>query len=129
MNKESEILKIHRQWLDFEKSGKGIEVLNLCDRDVAWLIPGLGMLEGIDDIRSFLLAQPESAIIDIETFDVKIEVSGTLAVKKARFCTTILDGTSEIDVKGAHVWILRKRNRKGQWKVASVAWSIEDDRL
>lgn len=127
MNEESEILKIHRQWLDLEKSGNGIEVLNLCDRDVVWLIPGLGMLEGIDDIRSFLLAQPESAIIDIETIDVKIEVSGTLAVKKARFCTTILEGTSEIDVKGAHIWTLRKRSGKEQWRVASVAWSIEDD--
>ena len=128
MNEESEILKLHYQWLELEKSGKGIEVLNLCDRDVVWLIPGLGVLEGKDDISSFLFAQPESVITDIKTFDVKIEVSGTLAVKKARFCTTILDGTSEIEVKGAHIWTVRKRNRKEQWQVASVAWSIEDDR-
>lgn len=127
MNEESEILKIHRQWLDLEKSGKGIEVLRLCVQDVVWFIPGLGMLKGVDEIRLFLSEQSEAMIIDIETFDVEIEVSGELAVKKARFCTTLRDGMAEIKVKGAHIWTLRKSNGAEQWQVASVAWSIQED--
>jgi hypothetical protein len=127
MSDESEILKIHHTWLELEESGKGLQVLNLCERDVVWLIPGLGMLEGIDDIKSFLSNQSEATITRIETFDVEVEVSGTLAVKKARFCTTLMDEVSEVQVKGAHIWTLRRNNESNQWQVSSVAWSIEDD--
>jgi len=126
MDEKNEILKVHYQWLELEKFGKDIEVLDLCDRDVVWLIPGLGLLKGKDKISSFLDSQPKTVITNIETFDLEIEVSGTLAVKRARFCTTILDGVSEIKVKGAHIWTLQKRNGEDQWQVSSVAWSIEN---
>jgi len=127
MSDESEILKIHYTWLELEESGKGLQVLNLCERDVVWLIPGLGMLEGIDNIKSFLSNQLEATITRIDTFDVEVEVSGGLAVKKARFCTTLMDEVSEVQVKGAHIWTLRRNNESNQWQVSSVAWSIEDD--
>jgi hypothetical protein len=126
MNDENDILKIHDKWLALEESGNTLEVLDLCDRDVAWLVPGSGMLKGIDEVRSFLGSQSGATIISIDAFDVEVELSGTLAVKKARFCTTLMDGASELQVKGAHIWTLRKNDESNQWQVASVAWSIDD---
>lgn len=127
MNDQSEILKLHGKWLALEASGDGRDVLGLCERDVVWLIPGLGMLEGFDEISAFLGTESRATSISIETYDVEIEVSGTLAVKRARFRTTMMDAASQIQVKGAHIWTLRKNKVSNQWQVASVAWSIEGE--
>jgi hypothetical protein len=127
MNDKSEILGIHDQWISLEKSGKEKDVLGLCSPDVVWLVPGLGMLEGVEEVHSFLVSQPESAIVSIDTFNVSVEVSNELAVKRANFFTTLMDNGSELRVKGAHIWTLRKHSETGQWQVASVAWAIEDE--
>jgi len=125
MNDKSEILKIHDQWIALEKAGKEKDVLELCSRDVVWLVPGLGMLQGVEEIKSFLISQPETIIVSIDAFNVAIEISIDLAVKRANFCTTFIDNESEVRVRGAHLWTLRKTLETGEWQVTSVAWTIE----
>jgi len=126
MNDKSEILKIHDQWIALEKAGKEKDVLELCSQDVVWLVPGLGMLQGVEEIHSFLISQPETIVVSIDTFNVAIEISTDLAVKRANFCTTFMDSESEVRVRGAHLWTLRKDLETGEWQVTSVAWAIED---
>lgn len=67
MNDESEILKIHHKWLALEESGNRRDVLSLCKRDVVWLIPGLGMLKGFDEIGSFLGSESAATFISSQT--------------------------------------------------------------
>ncbi len=71
------------------------------------------------------MAQPESAIVSIHTSNVAVEVSNELAVKRARFCTTFMDGDTEAKVTGTHIWTLRKDRQAGQWQVTSVTWVID----
>lgn len=125
MNDESDILRIHDEWIRLEESGNEEGILRLCSQDVTWLVPGLGELTGIEAIRSFLVGQPVTEIASIDTFNIAIEVSGELAVKKANFCTTVMDGEDEVKVTGTHIWTLRKRGRPGHWQVTSVAWVID----
>jgi len=127
MNDKSEILRIHDHWIGLEKSGKEKDVLGLCSQDVVWLVPGLGMLQGVEEVHSFLIGQPETIIASIDTFNVAVEVSSELAVKRAKFCTTIMDNDSEVRIRGAHFWTLRKNLETRQWQVTSVAWAVEDD--
>ncbi|PWG61232.1 nuclear transport factor 2 family protein [Spiribacter halobius] len=125
MNDECEILRIHREWIGLEESGKEEGILKFCSRDVVWLVPGLGEVQGIEAVRSYLIAQPETVIVSIDTFNVAVEVSNELAVKRARFCTTFMDGATEAKVRGTHIWTLRKDRQEGQWQVTSVAWVID----
>ncbi|MGE3703406.1 MAG: hypothetical protein AB7G08_32430 [Hyphomicrobiaceae bacterium] len=126
MNDKSEILRIHDQWISLEKSGREKNVLGLCSQDVVWLVPGLGMLQGVEEIHSFLIGQAETVIASIDTFNVTVEVSSELAIKRAKFCTTFMDNGSELRISGAHIWTLRKSRETRQWQVTSVAWAIED---
>jgi ketosteroid isomerase-like protein len=125
MNDESEIRRIHDEWIRLEESGKQEGILKFCGKGVVWLVPGLGELQGIEEIRSYLVGQPETVIVSIDTFNVEVEVSNELAVKRARFCTTFMDGDAEAKVTGTHIWTLRKDRQEGQWQVTSVAWVIE----
>jgi len=75
---------------------------------------------------AFLISQPETIIVSIDAFNVAIEISTDFAVKRANFCTTFVDGESEVRVRGAHLWTLRKNLETGEWQVTSVAWTIED---
>lgn len=127
MNDKSEILRIHDQWISLEKSGKEEDVLELCSKDVVWLVPGLGMLQGVEEVHSFLISQPASAISTIDTLNVALEVSNELAVKRANFCTTFMNNGSELRIRGTHLWTLRKNSETRQWQVASVAWAIKDE--
>lgn len=127
MKDKSEILQIHDQWIGLEKSGKETSVLGLCSKDVVWLVPGLGMLQGEEEIHAFLVSQPETVIVSIDTFDIAVETSSELAVKRARFCTTLIVEGSEIRVNGGHIWTLRKNSEICQWQVTSVAWAMEDE--
>lgn len=127
MNDESEILRIHREWIGFEESGKEEGILKFCSRDVVWLVPDLGELQGVEAARSYLFAQPETFIVSIDTFDVTVEISNELAVKRARFRSTFMDDVTETKVRGAHIWTLRKDRQAGQWQVTSVAWAIDSD--
>jgi len=84
------------------------------------------MLQGVEEIHSFLISQPETIVVSIDTFNVAIEISTDLAVKRANFCTTFMDSESEVRVRGAHLWALRKDLETGEWQVTSVTWAIED---
>lgn len=126
-NGERDILRLHDEWVALESSGQEKGVLELCDNDVVWLVPGLGMLEGVEEVGAFLNGQPRTTLLSIDTFGIEVEVSGALAVKRARFCTTFLDEGAERRIKGAHLWTLRKDTAANQWRVTTVAWTIEDD--
>lgn len=125
MNDASEILRIHDEWIDLEESGKAEAILELCSQDVVWLVPGLGEVQGIEEVRNFLIGQPETGIVSIDTSNVAVEVSNELAVKRTNFCTTFIDGGAEVKVTGTHIWTLRKDSQAGHWRVASVAWVID----
>lgn len=125
MDDESEILRIHREWIGLEKSGKEEEVLKFCSKDVVWLIPGLGAIEGVEAVHSYLTVQPVTIIVSIDTSDVAVDVSNELAVKRAKFCTTFMDGATEAKVTGTHIWTLRKNSDSGLWQVTSLAWVID----
>jgi len=125
MNDENEILRIHCEWIVLEKSGKEEDVLKFCSKDVIWLVPGLGALQGVEAVHSYLIAQPATVIVSIDTFDVVVEVSNELAVKRAKFCTTFMDSATEAKVTGTHIWTLRKDRQAGQWQVTSVTWVID----
>lgn len=127
MSDESEILQIHNEWIGLEESGKEEGILKLCSKDVVWLVPGLGELQGVEEVRAYLTGQPETVIGSIDTSNVALEVSNELALKRARFCTTFIDGGKEAKVTGAHIWTLRKDRQAGQWQVTSVAWVIDAD--
>lgn len=124
MNDENEILRIHENWIGFEKSGNEQGVLKLCTEDVVWLVPGMGMLQGVDEVRSFLNGQPGATIVSIDTFDIAVEVADKLAVKRANFCTRFVENGVELSVTGTHIWTLRKDSQTACWRVASVAWVI-----
>lgn len=115
MNDESEILRIHDEWIGLEESGNEEGILKLCSKDVVWLVPDLGELQGVEEVRRYLIGQPETVIVSIDTSNVAVEVSSELAVKRARFCTTFIDGGSETKVAGTHIWTLRKDRQAGQW--------------
>ncbi|WP_328185268.1 hypothetical protein [Marinobacter sp. OP 3.4] len=51
MNDDSEILRIHHEWIGLEESGKDEGILKLCSKDVVWLVPGLGALHGVEEVR------------------------------------------------------------------------------
>lgn len=121
------ILRIHDEWIELEASGKAEGILGLCSQDVVWLVPGLGALQGIEEVRDFLIGQPETVIVSIDTFNVAVEVSDELAVKSARFSTTFMDGGASVTVTGMHIWTLRKDSQTGHWRVTSVAWVIDAD--
>lgn len=125
MNDESEILKIHDDWIGLEESGKEEGVLKFCCKDVVWLVPGLGELQGVEEVRSYLMGQPETVIVSIDTSNVAVEVSNGLAVKRARFCTTFMNGDIEAKITGTHIWTLRKNRQAGQWQVTCIAWVID----
>jgi len=125
MNDEAEILRIHHDWIGLEESGEAEGILKFCSKDVVWLVPGLGELQGVDAVRSYLIAQPETIIVSIDTFNVVVEMSNELAFKRAGFCTTFIDGAAEAKVKGTHIWTLRKDRHEGQWQVSSVSWVID----
>jgi len=114
MNDKSEILRIHDQWISLEKSGKAKDVLGLCGQDVVWLVPGLGMLQGVEEIHSFLRKQPETAISTIDTFNVAVEVSNELAVKRANFCTTFMNKGSELRGRRGRVSHVTSASRRAR---------------
>lgn len=127
MNDRWEVMDIHQRWIDLEVSGQGAKVLDLCTQDVTWLIPGTGMLKGIDNVREFIDNQPEVRINNIDTFDIEVELCGRLAVKKANFYTSLAVGSSDANIEGSHIWTLRKNHQSNRWQVSSVAWVIQNN--
>lgn len=116
------IQQIHQQWMDLEKQGKGLDVLQFCTDDVRWLVPNSEILVGKAAARS-LLDNPETEIIEISTHTIEMVGNDSMAYKTSRFTTrfTTDGGATEQVVSGTHLWILHKQT-DGQWRVALVTW-------
>ncbi|GAB4380954.1 MAG: hypothetical protein Kow00121_38340 [Elainellaceae cyanobacterium] len=116
------IKQLHHQWIEAEKQGRGLDVLQYCTDDVRWIMPNSEVLIGKDAARP-MLNDPETKIIEILTEDVEIFGSDRVASKTSRY-TTRFTGSGSTAVKvasGIHLWILHKQN-DGQWQVALVTW-------
>jgi ketosteroid isomerase-like protein len=126
MNDREAIFSLHRQWIAFEKSDDPLGVLKLCHDDVVWLIPGTGALRGKPAIREWLEQQSLMTIEQIEFPQIEVEVSGTLAVKRAEFITTIKnpENSEILEFQGSHLWTMIKDSVKGCWQVSNVSWAI-----
>lgn len=129
MTDEQAILDLHHRWLALELSGCAEDLVSLCSDDACWFVPGVGTMTGKQQIQSFLRQQESGTLQAIETSEVQIEVSGSLAVKRAGFRTRISgDGDdSAVEYIGAHIWTLRRGSQDDRWVVTNVAWVIEED--
>lgn len=129
MDDQEMILEIHRQWLERELSGHPLEVLDLCSEDILWIIPGAKNVSGKENVRKWLRIQPAVVIEAIDIDQMIIELSSQVAIKTANFTTTIRDQNASLQVKGSHLWTLRKDVEKAIWQVTRVSWSIIKDDL
>ena len=128
MSERQAILNLHNQWLALELSGRAEGVLDLCSDDVCWFVPGVGTIVGKQQIHSFLRQQESETLQDIDISEIEIEISGSLAVKKAGFRTRILgdDQESTVEITGTHIWTLRRPARSDRWVVTNVAWVVRE---
>jgi uncharacterized protein (TIGR02246 family) len=118
------VKRVHEAWIAAELSGDIEGVLTLCTPDVRWLPPGCEMLVGRETGRR-LLTNSQVDLESIEASDVRVEVSGDLAVKTSRYETHYRlrgQGTPHV-ARGTHVWVLRREG--GEWRVALVTWQVE----
>lgn len=100
-------------------------MLELCTEDTWWLVEGTGGLQGRAAVEGWMKAQPSAEIVSLETPEIRLEIHGDLAVKRASFVTRLQarDGAEPFVVRGRHVWTLQRRGDL-EWRVSSVAWSI-----
>ena len=122
---EQAVRKVHEAWLAAELAGDLSAVLALCTNNVCWMQPGSAPSHGKQAGRR-LLSSVGVHVVSIETWDVRYEVSDTLAVKTARFRTQVTrDGESAPTVvTGTHLWVLRHEGER--WRVALVTWQLDD---
>jgi ketosteroid isomerase-like protein len=120
----SAIEDIHEHWLELERRGDNLAVLQLCTDDVMWMPPTSSPLVGQLAITEWLRSA-EHKIINLETTNIRIRGSGSVAYKTSGYSTSY-QPTNSSDIKtakGAHLWILHKLENAG-WKVAVVTWSM-----
>ncbi|HKR61446.1 MAG TPA: DUF4440 domain-containing protein [Pyrinomonadaceae bacterium] len=120
------IEEVHNRWLDLERAGDGLAVLQLCTDDVVWIPPNSHVLVGQPAITQWLKSE-EVEIISLETTDLRIVGSGTVAYKTSNYSTAYVaaDRAEITKAKGTNLWILHKLPDSG-WKVAIVTWSVLD---
>lgn len=117
------IREVHDAWLAAELRGDTEGVLRLCTDDVRWLAPGRPVLQGREAGRE-LLQTGCVELLSISVGDLRIERSGTLAFKTARYETQYrAPGGPEEVSRGTHLWILRREDVG--WRVALVTWQAE----
>lgn len=116
------IQQIHQKWIEAEKQGRSLDVLQYCTDDVRWMVPNSEVLIGKDAACS-LLDDKDIEIINIATDQIQINGSGKVAYKTSKYTTQFrVRGTDEIQViSGTHLWILHKQENR-QWQVALVTW-------
>ena len=116
------ILHVHDRWIDAEREGRSLDVLDLCTADVTWMVAGRELLVGTAAARA-LLESAAAEILELETSEVRIQGSGTMAFKTSRYRSRYrtLDAGPEQVGQGQHLWILRKEADE-QWRVAFVTW-------
>lgn len=113
---------MHDRWISAEREGRGLDVLDFCVADVAWMVPGRDILVGREAV-SCLLSKPTTEILKLETSDIRIQGSGTMAYKTSRYRTLfrVIEGGQEQITQGQHLWILHKES-DDRWRVAFVTW-------
>ncbi|HEV2245581.1 MAG TPA: nuclear transport factor 2 family protein [Terriglobia bacterium] len=118
---------LERRWLAEELAGNLNGVLELCSDDIVWLPPGFPALKGKSAIRIWL-EHPDSRIEDITLSNVSLYGNESIAYKLADFRTRYVPAgsTSSVEIKGNHLWILR-RNRQSVWQVVVVAWAVFEE--
>lgn len=118
------IRNVHEAWIAAEVRGDYQTVLALCTDDVRWLAPDSSIVEGKDAGRR-LLQDASVHLEKIETTDIRVEGTETLAYKTCRYETRFRDQSDSEQrlARGTHLWILRRV--QGQWKVALVTWQSE----
>jgi len=116
------IRQVHDAWIAAELRGDIDAVLALCTPDVRWLVPGRPALEGRDAALHFLRAA-QVDLLDIRASDLRVELSGDLALKTSRYETRYRTGGQEGTARGTHLWILRRGGVA--WQVALVTWQVE----
>lgn len=118
------IRNLHEAWIAAELRGDYDTVLAFCTDDVRWLLPNSAIVEGKDAGRR-LLEDASVRLERIQTTDMRVEGSGTLAYKTCRYETRFRaqGGSKQRLARGTHLWILRRVH--GQWKVALVTWQSE----
>ena len=121
---EQAVRKVHEAWLAAEVAGDLSAVLALCTNDVRWMQPGSAPSHG-KEAGQTLLSSVGVHVVGIEAWDIRCEVSDTLAVKTARFRTQVRrDGESALAVvTGTHLWVLRREGE--QWRVSLVTWQLD----
>ena len=128
MSDTQTIRDLHDRWISLELSGHPEAVLALCSDDVCWLVPGRGAVVGKHQVQSFLRQNDSMAPAAIEISGLEIEISGTIAVKKANFKTTVVRQGAGLpeQYQGAHIWTLRKSGHDDKWLVTSVSWVVSE---
>jgi ketosteroid isomerase-like protein len=117
------ILQVHDAWIAAELRGDIEGMLRLCTPDVRWLVPGGLALEGRAAALQLLQAE-QADLLDIRASDLRVEYSGTLALKTSRYETRYRTGGKESVARGTHLWILRQEG--ATWRVALVTWQAEE---
>lgn len=121
------VLAVHARWIAFEREGSPLRVLELCREDVVWRPPGDAPIEGREAVRAWLRAQPPQQVQRLDISDLRVDVSGDVAVKQAAFQTQLrLVGETQVrDVQGTHVWTLRRQGDDASWLVTDVRWTFD----
>ena len=116
------IKQIHRRWIEAERSGNALGLLDFCTDDVRWMVPDSDVLVGKDAARP-LLVHNGREIVDIQTEDVEVCGSGDIAYKTSKYTTRFVAGATDSEqvARGSHLWILHKQDNE-EWKVALVTW-------
>lgn len=116
------VRRVHDAWLAAERRGEIEGVLALCTSDVRWLVPGMGLLVGLEAGRT-LLSENHGDLEAITVSEVRIAISGALAYKTSNYETRCrVHGQAQVS-RGTHLWILRRDG--ASWRVALVTWQAE----
>lgn len=124
----SAVLAVHARWIAFESDGATMRVLELCSEDVVWRPPGEPPISGKPAVRAWLAGRSNGHVERIDITNLRVDVSGDVAVKQADFATRVrsVPGEVRVTVRGTHAWTLRRAMSDGAWLVTDVAWSVGD---
>lgn len=122
-----QIETVHDRWIEYEKDGDTLAVLDLCTDDIKWLAPDAPVLAGKAAIRKWL----ESAQVELKELHITertIRGLGSIAWLTSRFSATYrVDGESEDEKStGVHLWVFQKFP-DGAWRVAMVTWRLSEN--
>jgi steroid delta-isomerase-like uncharacterized protein len=131
MTDEADIEALHHRWIASERDGHTEAVLSLCTDGVCWRVPGLGALVGQARVREYLRQHPSPRIRRLDAPITALQVTGDLAVKAARFTTTVdaADGAPAMTYRGRHLWVLGRQGAGAAWRVSEISWVIESASL